>query len=58
MAIYDSEGMLMHVQTLATGVINPDIPVDKLCKGHLYLIKLFADRMSRKDLWAKFIYKK
>ncbi len=58
MAIYDSEGSMIHLQTLDAGVINPEIPVDKLTKGDLYLIKLFADRMVRKDLWAKFIYKK
>lgn len=57
MAIYDAEGRMMDIQTLDGGVINPKIPVDKLTKGNLYLIKLFAEHMERKDLWAKFIYK-
>ncbi len=57
MAIYNSEGVLTYIQTLDPGTINPELPVNKLTKGNLYLIKLFADRIQRKDLWAKFIYK-
>ena len=58
MALYTTEGEAVYSKSLEYGTINPEIPVDKLTKGQLYLIKLYVDKFTRKDLWAKFIYNK
>lgn len=57
MALYTPEGQAVYTKLIDYGSINPEIPVDKLKKGNLYLIKLYENKFTRKDLWAKFIYK-
>jgi len=56
MGLYTPEGQMIYTKLLDYGSINPEIPVDKLEKGHLYLIKLYENKFTRKDLWTKFIY--
>ena len=56
MAVYRSDGRWLFSQTIDAGTYNPEIPVWKMEKGELYLIKLYTDRLRRSDLWAKFIY--
>lgn len=56
MAVYRADGKWLFSQTIEAGTYDPEIPVGKMEKGELYLIKLYTDRLKRNDLWAKFIY--
>jgi M6 family metalloprotease-like protein len=56
MAIYKEDGKFINEYPVQAGTFNPEIPVQDLEHGQLYCIKLYANVMKRRDLWAKFFY--
>lgn len=56
MAIFRADGTCLFSLPIEAGTFNPEIPLQRLQRGELYLIKLYSDRIRRNDFWAKFMY--
>ena len=54
--IFKENGALIFKKQIQPGTSYPEIPIEKMLHGELYIIKIIKEKLKRADLWTKFIY--